>query len=376
MYKKTKLIMLFILIGTILSSCNNKNDNNSNINSVTQGSIQQKSSNSSNLSPDTVIVTVGNEKITYSEALIYMLSLKDDYEESLGSEIWSYELMEGYTFADYAKEDIMSQMIQLKIVGTKASELGIELTDDELQEISDTADEYLSGITDEDIEKYGLTKEIVEKVYKDNYISDKIFEISTSEVDTNVSDKEAKMITVYSLCIMKSELGEDGNYYNYTDEQIKEKFEYAKDLRKQAKKMTAEEFYDFAEENSEDEEIEITFGRDEMLDEYEKAAFALKTGELSKVVDTSEAYFIIYCVDDNNEDATYENKEAIIEQRQDEIFEEKYNEWSKGVDIDINDEVWNKLSFVNEDEVKSQDDEQENIDNTDSKTNSEETKSN
>lgn len=303
-----------------------------------------------------------------------MLSLKDDYEESLGSEIWSYELMEGYTFADYAKEDIMSQMIQLKIVGTKASELGIELTDDELQEISDTADEYLSGITDEDIEKYGLTKEIVEKVYKDNYISDKIFEISTSEVDTNVSDQEAKMITVYSLCIMKSELGEDGSYYNYTDEQLKEKLEYVKDLRKQAKKMTAEEFYDFAEENSEDEEVEITFGRDEMLDEYEKAAFALKTGELSKVVDTSEAYFIIYCVDDNNEDATYENKEAIIEQRQDEIFEEKYNEWSKGVDIDINDEVWNKLSFMDEDEVKSQDDEQESIDNKDNKTNSEETK--
>lgn len=376
MYKKTKLIMLFILIGVILSSCSSKNDNNSNINSVTQGSIQQKSSNGSNLSPDTVIVTVGDEKITYSEALIYMLSLKDDYEESLGSEIWSYELMEGYTFADYAKEDIMSQMIQLKIVGTKASELGIELTDDELQEISDTADEYLSGITDEDIEKYGLTKEIVEKVYKDNYISDKIFEISTSEVDTNVSDQEAKMITVYSLCIMKSELGEDGNYYNYTDEQLKEKLEYVKDLRKQAKKMTAEEFYDFAEENSEDEEVEITFGRDEMLDEYEKAAFALKTGELSKVVDTSEAYFIIYCVDDNNEDATYENKEAIIEQRQDEIFEEKYNEWSKGVDVNINDEVWNKLSFIDKDEVQSQDDEQENIDNTDSKTNSEETKSN
>ena len=52
----------------------------------------------------------------------------------------------------------------------------------------------------------------------------------------------------------------------------------------------------------------------------EEAAFALKTGEISNIIEASDGYYIIYCVDDYNEDATLEKKEEVIDERQSEKF--------------------------------------------------------
>lgn len=69
--------------------------------------------------------------------------------------------------------------------------------------------------------------------------------------------------------------------------------------------------------------------------EFENAAFAMKTGELSQIIQAPEGYYIIYCVSDYEQELTAKKKEEIIAAKQKEIFEAQYKEWSGECDIQI-----------------------------------------
>ena len=56
-------------------------------------------------------------------------------------------------------------------------------------------------------------------------------------------------------------------------------------------------------------------------------------------------YYIIYCVNDNDEDATYARKEEIINERQTKMFKEKYAEWLSESKVDISNKFWDVFTI-------------------------------
>lgn len=79
-------------------------------------------------------------------------------------------------------------------------------------------------------------------------------------------------------------------------------------------------------------------------------ALKLKKGKISNVIssnvsDGTEGYVIIYCINNNNEDATYDCKESIIEERQTNMFKDKYAEWLKGCDVKISQSFWEEFEI-------------------------------
>ncbi|MFV0341654.1 MAG: peptidylprolyl isomerase [Anaerocolumna sp.] len=324
-----------------------------------------------------LVVKIGDHKVYYSEAMIYFQVIKSRYESFYGESIWSYDI-DGQSFEDAAKEEILNLITQTKIINDKLEKYQITLTDEEEASIKDNAEEFLDNVTSEDEEKYGFTTALIEQFYKENMIYQKVYDAATMNADTDVSDEEAKQITVQHILIKTtteevsasqsteggssstsgndnssnatendttSQSTDDGDSSQATESETDSALKRAQELLKEAKET--DDFKALAKENTEDSNVEYTFGKGEMVSEFEEAAFALKTGELSGIVKTEYGYHIIYCVSDFNEDATLEKKESIIVERQDKLFRELYEEWSKTYKVDLEDKVWVLMKLAN-----------------------------
>lgn len=290
------------------------------------------------------IVTVGDTKVSYSEAMIYFNIIKSQYESYFGGEIWDYDLG-GQTFGEMAKQEIMNMITQTKVIAGKAGEYNVVLTDEEKNAIVENAATLLANITDEEKALYGFEKEVIEGFYTDNKTFERVYEAATMDVDTVVSNEEAKQIKVWHLLVLTQKNNEDGTSTPFTEEEKQEAFEKVSKFYEEAK--TTEDFKAFAEANTGDSGVEYTFGKGEMVPEFEKAAFALKAGELSEIVETEYGYHIIYCVSDFEEDATLAKKEEIIVARQEAEFGKLYEAWATDSKIEVNEELWETVQLKN-----------------------------
>lgn len=297
-----------------------------------------------------LIALVGDTRVYYNEAMVYLKSAQENYEVDYGKGIWDVDIFgNGKTFGEYIKEEVIKQITQLKVISDKAAQLGITLTEEEKADAASYAAEHFAGLSDADIDRYLVTQELLEQIYSENILAEKVFETLTIDVDTNVSDLTARQITVQHILVYGTELNDEGSRVPLTLEQ--REIAYAKINTLLEKARSGEDFYTLAEANSEAEVIEYTFGRGGAPEEYsqafEQASFNLKTGEISGLITTEYGWHIIYCVSDFNEDATTQVKEAIIEERRTKLFADLYQQWSANYDVVINSDAWDAISLKN-----------------------------
>lgn len=295
-----------------------------------------------------LIALVGDVKVYYNEAMVYLKSAQESYETDYGKGIWDVDIFgDGRSFEEYIKEEVIKQITQLKVIREEAANAGITLSGEEKADAVAYAEEHFLGLSDEDVDRYLISKELLEQIYSDNILAEKVFETKTIDVDTNVSDLTARQITVQHIIVYGTEEDDQGQRVPLSTEQRERAYEKINTLLEKAR--NGEDFYSLAETNSESEVIEYTFGRGEAPEEYsssfEQAAFNLKTGEISGLISTEYGWHIIYCVTDFNEDATTKVKEEIIEERRVNLFADIYSEWSSNYDVVINSDTWDSISL-------------------------------
>lgn len=295
-----------------------------------------------------LIALIGNDRVYYNEAMVYLKSAQEIYESDYGNGIWEAEIFEeGKSFGEYIKEEVIKQITQLKVIRDKATENGIALTEEEEAEAAAYAAAHFAGLSDEDIDRYLVTPKLLEQVYADNLLAEKVFETLTIDVDTHVPDDIARQITIQHILIYGTYLNDENKRVPLDDEQKDKAYEKISGLLERVK--NEEDFYTLAEANTEAGEIELTFGKDggpkEYGKEFKEAAFSLKTGEVSDIISTDYGWHIIYCVSDFNEDATTKVKEEIIEERRTKLFANLYEEWSSDYEVVVNKEAWDSISF-------------------------------
>ncbi len=76
--------------------------------------------------------------------------------------------------------------------------------------------------------------------------------------------------------------------------------------------LTRATHFAIAKKYNSDGEYEYELRRGEMNSQFEEAAYALATGEMSKIVEADGKYYIIRCTSDNDKAKTEVNKSAIL----------------------------------------------------------------
>ena len=100
-----------------------------------------------------------------------------------------------------------------------------------------------------------------------------------------------------------------------------------------------------------EEESETECKRGEMEQAFETAAFNLKTGETSSIVEAGGKYYIIRCTSDNEKSKTEANKTALMDEKKLEYFNSVFESYEASKYVEMNKKVWNSKKTANATEL-------------------------
>ena len=270
-------------------------------------------------------------------------SMSQGYGLDLGGLEWDEET-DGKSSGDQLKEDIMDELQQLYVLKSHAEEYNVSLSDEETQEISDKAQEFMDANDAASLEEMGISKENVEEYLTLYAYQTKMEEAIRAGADTNVTDDEAKQSTVsYGVISFNSdETDEDGNKIPLEGEEkeaLKEKAQALLDAWKEADDAATLDISEYAKEIDEDiSGLTYSFGDDdEILDtKLKEAARTLSDGELyQEVVEGETAFYVVRMDKTYDPEATEERKTAIVEERRQTLYNETLNGWVEDSSLEL-----------------------------------------
>lgn len=291
---------------------------------------------------DNEIFRIDKASCTVPEVAVYMMTARDQYEGVFGKEIWTKDLG-GQTMEGQLKETILARCAQIKVINLLAESRQITLSEQEIELAKKASQEYFSSLSQEEISTMGVNAELIEKMYGEYALANKMYQEITKDVNPEISDDEARNISVKAILIKTYSLGVSGNKIEFTDRQKEDAKRRIQTVLKKAR--DGEDFDTLLEEYNEDDKGVYTFGKGTMPKAFEEAAFNLDTDQISDVVETEYGYHIIKCISTFDREETDVNKIEIVEQRKNEAFNKVYDEFVKGLYSNLNRKLWDSITF-------------------------------
>lgn len=288
-----------------------------------------------------VILQVGDTPVTYREVLFYIYQVKQRYEEQLSGAVWDVVLKDETSFEDFAKEEILRNLTEVKVIYEEAKRQEVQLTDAEKSEAENQATTFLNTVSEEEKETFGFTQEILNTIFIENALADKMYQHAKNSVQLKLDEEAYREVTIQYLQVMTDGTDKTGKTISMTEKQKAKAKKRANTLLEKAKE--AEDFEAFAKEKSSLSQVSLTFGKEDMPKTIGEVSMALKTGEFSDVIEGEDGYYIVYCVTDRAESTDTKINEA-IEKFQDENFERQYTSWSEQCNIEVSVNLWKLIS--------------------------------
>lgn len=344
---KRNRIMSFLLAGTLmvgLTACG-------------QGAKDDKSQ---------YIAKVNGKEITYGEYEKNFMIFKKQIESNVGTDIWSQDAGEGKTYRVVFREQILEKLIEDELIVQEAEKE--KITVDE-KEVDDQLANFKKQIeSNKDYKEY-LTKNNIDdaflrnKMKMDSLLRDfklafeKQHPISEEDLskyyDENLEQFRINEVRASHILIKTV----DDNRVPLPE---KEKAEAKVKAQAILDKIKAgEDFATLAKENSEDPGSGANggdlgfFPKGQMVKPFEEAAFSMKVGDLSDLVESDYGYHIIKVTDKKDETSTFaEVKDRIKTILTDKAYQDYISELKSKAKIEKNEELLTKEDGKEEKEEK------------------------
>ncbi len=260
------------------------------------------------------------------EIMLVVATERNRYEQIYTSQIWDIAVVEdGTTFQEYLLEQIKQFMVDLKRIGAMAQEYGITLDNGEMEQLRRLAQDYYSQLTEADKAYTGAGSDDVLNLYQEYYLACKTVDVLTKNADLEISDNEAKVVEVSQIVL--------DNEFN------------AREVW-QAVRSEGADFDAIARANSTEEQIRMEIVRGELSAGMEEAVFAMNQGEISEIMEDNGRFYLFYCHNPYDQEATLARKEEMMLLRKDSVFHEYYDAFLEDNLVTVSGRVWQDVSFV------------------------------
>ena len=295
------------------------------------------------------VFRIGSSVCTGPEMMGYLTNTQNQYESVYGPEVWNVS-RDGITLEENVKETVLAKIAQIKTMYLLAQDRGVSLDDSENKRAGQAAEEYFGSLTEQEKELMGVKAATIEQLYREYALADKIYRYIIQDVNPEISDDEARTITVQHILVKTGDGDGTGSQTADADALRQAAYEKALEIRRMAAE-DGEDFLDLASRYSEDSVITYSFGKGEMEAAFEEAAFSLETGEVSQVVETEAGYHIIKCISTFDREQTDLNKLTIVEERRREVFGQEYDAFVETLVRQLNQELWENLKLLHDEAV-------------------------
>lgn len=285
------------------------------------------------------------------ELMVYLTTIQNRYESVYGREIWETNA-DGVTLEENVKNIALAQIAQIKTMNLMAEQYEVDLDEEEMARAENAAKAYYETLGEREIELMGVSEKTIKALYTELARAEKMYQYTIKDINPEISDDEARTITIQHILIKTYALDGTGKKVEYTEAARQEAYAEAREVLDLAK--DGEDFDDLIRKYSEDDKSTYSFGKGEMEEAFETAAFNLGTGEISDVVETEFGYHIIKCINTFDREETDANKIKIVEQRRKEAFGREYDAYVETLTRNLNEELWDTVNFIHDESVDTQ----------------------
>lgn len=289
---------------------------------------------------------------TLPEIMVYLTNIQNQYESAYGEEIWNIDLG-GMTLEENVKDIALAQIAQIKTMNLMAKQYQVELAEEERQQVRNAAKAYFGSLNETEIGAMGVSEDTIDSLYTEYAVAKKVYQYIIKDINPEISDDEARTITVQHILLKTYALDGTGQKIEYTQNAREDAYKTACEVWDKA--AAGEDFDELIRHYSEDDKSTYSFGKGEMDPAFEKAAFNLGTGEISDIVESEYGYHIIKCISTFDKSETDSNKVKIVEQRKEEVFGQEYDAFVGTLTRKLNDELWENVHFIHDEQVVTSD---------------------
>lgn len=276
------------------------------------------------------VLKVDGRSYSATEAKVYLANYQNLYGTVAGVDLWAQD-SQAQPLEEYIKNLTLSQMTKILSMDSLAKSRDIALEEPEIAGIQKAAKAYYESLSEKELDYLEISEEDLQALYEDYALAQKLYKSLTGDINSEVSDDEARIMDAMQIVVSD------------------------KKKAKAVKKALNDggDFAAVAGSYNEAEEVKIQFGRGELAQEVEQAAFALDNGEVSKCIKTEEGYCYLYCVNKFNEELTDINKLKIVQKREKAAFGDVFDAYSKTISKKLYQKAWDGIEIETSGDIKT-----------------------
>ena len=276
------------------------------------------------------IFKIGSYACPVSEFKLYILNYKNIYTSIGDNDIWTEEF-DTDKEAESIKKAALNYLTKVYALYIYANENEITLDDAQIAECQKAADNYYDSLSKPEKKFIGAKQKDIREFCERYALAYIVNQQLVGSVDDEVSEDEARIME--AIVLFTSDIS--------VAKTVQDKIDYGNTFERLAGTYT------------ELDTFKVTFGRGEYDKSIDDVVFNLDDGQISSAIEADGGYYFFQCTNKYNEALSDENKKVIVANRQKKAVLDITNDISERMYSDINEKVYENISFDNTDECNT-----------------------